>query len=210
MSRYEQGSAMSADEGVEAEGLVKWFNSVKGFGFVEVSGQDQDAFLHVSVVTRAGLQGLAENTRIRCMVAPSQRGTQITRIIQVLGVDANAPISQPRGRGGFGGGGGHGESYGGYGGGFNDSGSGFDRGGFREERAAPSGPVIEISGTVKWYKPEKGFGFAVPEDGSKDVFIHRSVLGRVGLDSIEPGRRIAMQVQSSSKGREAVEIQPLD
>lgn len=208
---------MSADEGIEAEGVVKWFNSVKGFGFVAVNNEPQDAFLHISVVTRAGLQGLAENTRILCMVAPSQRGSQITRIIQVLGVDQNAPAANnsrgDRGgdRGDRGNGGGFGGNFGGgFGGGHDDYGSGGFGGGFREERAAPSGPVAEVNGTVKWYKPDKGFGFAVPEDGGKDVFIHRSVLGKAGLDSIDPGRRIMMQVQSSNKGREAVEIRPLD
>src|SRR5262249_30053839 len=88
LSRFDSGpSAMPATEGTPAEGVVKWFNSVKGFGFVAIDNNPQDAFLHISVVSRAGLQGLNENTRISCMVAPSQRGMQITRIIEVLGVD---------------------------------------------------------------------------------------------------------------------------
>ncbi len=46
--------------------------------------------------------------------------------------------------------------------------------------------------------------------GSKDVFIHRSVLARAGMGSIDPGRKIRMMVQSSQKGREASNIEPLD
>ena len=33
-----------------------------------------------------------------------------------------------------------------------------------------------MEGTVKWYKPDKGFGFIIPEDGQKDIFIHKSCL----------------------------------
>ncbi len=199
MSRYDLGSAMPASEGTQAEGIVKWFNGVKGFGFVAIDGNPQDAFLHISVVTRAGLQGLSENTRINCMVAPSQRGMQITRIIDVLGVDPNAPASDNRRANGGGMGGGR--DFGGqrdFGGGN----GGFDR--------TPTGPASETAGTVKWYKPDKGFGFAVPDDGGKDVFIHRSVLARLGLDSIDPGRKIKMQVVSSNKGREASSIEVID
>src|SRR5262245_51365231 len=113
---------MPADEGVQAQGLVKWFNGVKGFGFVAIDGNPQDAFLHISVVNRAGLQGLSENTRISCMVAPSARGMQITRIIEVLGVDENAGASS-------GGGGGGGDRGGGRSGGPRGGDRGGDRGG---------------------------------------------------------------------------------
>lgn len=219
---------MPAAEGVQAEGIVKWFNSVKGFGFVAIDNNPQDAFLHISVVTRAGLQGLSENTRISCMVAPSQRGMQVTRIIEVLGVDPNAPSGgSERGgeraeRGGYGGGYGGGgyerAPRGGYGGGDHYGDHRGDHrgdhhgghGGYERERAEPSGPVTEAEGTVKWYKTDKGFGFAVPDDGGKDVFIHRSVLAKVGLGTIEPGRKIRMQIVNSQKGREAASIEIVD
>lgn len=215
---------MPAGEGVQAEGIVKWFNGVKGFGFVAINNNQQDAFLHVSVVNRAGLQGLSENTRIMCEVAPSQRGMQVTRIIEVLGVDPNAPASAPRHEGGGRfddgerGGGRYGDrgdrgGRGGYGGDRGERGGyGGDRGGYGGDRGPreSSGPEVEVVGTVKWYKPDKGFGFAVPDDGSKDVFIHRSSLARLGMNSIDPGRKIKMMVTTSAKGREASSIEVMD
>jgi CspA family cold shock protein len=70
-------------------------------------------------------------------------------------------------------------------------------------RQPPSGPESEMIGTVKWFKPDKGFGFVMPDDKDKDIFIHKSVVQRAGLLQLESGQRVKMRVQSSSKGREA-------
>lgn len=202
MSRYDLGSAMPAGEGVQADGIVKWFNGSKGFGFVAINNNSSDAFLHISVVTRAGLQGLAENTRLRCMVVPSQRGMQVTHILEVMGIDPNAPqpstnSGQRRERNDFD---------------ARDSRGEHGRSDFSSpaQSRQPIGPEVEVTGSIKWYKTDKGFGFAMPEDGSKDVFIHRSVLERAGLQDIEPGRKIRMMVTTSQKGREASKIDLLD
>ena len=45
-------------------GTVKWFNSTKGFGFIEPSDGGQDVFVHISAVERAGLNGLNEGQKI--------------------------------------------------------------------------------------------------------------------------------------------------
>lgn len=74
-------------------------------------------------------------------------------------------------------------------------------------RPAPTGPVVELTGTIKWFKPNKGFGFATPDDGGRDVFVHRSIVAQAGLQQIESGQRVKMKVQTASKGREAVEIE---
>jgi CspA family cold shock protein len=74
-------------------------------------------------------------------------------------------------------------------------------------RAAPTGPEEDISGSVKWFKPDKGFGFVAPDDGDRDVFVHRSVLMRAGLQQLEPGQKVRMKVQTASKGREATMIE---
>ncbi|GGZ30336.1 MULTISPECIES: cold-shock protein [Asticcacaulis] len=47
-----------------AEGTVKWFNSTKGFGFIQPSNGGSDVFVHISAVQRAGLQGLADGQKI--------------------------------------------------------------------------------------------------------------------------------------------------
>ncbi len=45
-------------------GTVKWFNSTKGFGFIEPSNGGQDVFVHISAVERAGMSGLSEGQKV--------------------------------------------------------------------------------------------------------------------------------------------------
>ncbi len=47
-----------------AEGTVKWFNTTKGFGFIQPSDGGNDVFVHISAVQRAGLQGLSDGQRV--------------------------------------------------------------------------------------------------------------------------------------------------
>ena len=80
-------------------------------------------------------------------------------------------------------------------------------------RARPERPrqpsdqaAIEEIGTVKWYNPDKGFGFVAIGDGGKDVFVHASVLQRAGIADLAEGQRVTMQVVEGVKGREAAAI----
>lgn len=67
--------------------------------------------------------------------------------------------------------------------------------------------TFTMGGIVKWYKPEKGFGFIIPDDGMKDVFIHKSCLDRLGLEELFAGQRVRVTLRSVDKGREATELQ---
>jgi len=47
-----------------------------------------------------------------------------------------------------------------------------------------------ISGTVKFYNNQKGFGFIAPDDGSKDVFVHATALERAGISGLAEGQKV--------------------
>ena len=66
--------------------------------------------------------------------------------------------------------------------------------------------AVEEIGTVKWYHPDKGFGFIVRDRGGKDIFVHASALARAGLTELMEGQRVAVDMVEGGKGPEAVNI----
>ena len=58
------------------------------------------------------------------------------------------------------------------------------------------------NGTVKFFNNAKGFGFITPDDGSKDVFVHKNDL----IDNIAEGDKVSFEVEESPKGLNAVEV----
>ncbi|MFT6556641.1 cold-shock protein [Sneathiella sp.] len=62
---------------------VKWFNTAKGFGFVEPLDGSGDAFVHISVLQHNGLQGLPEGAPIVCDLAAGVRGQQVQKIVDL-------------------------------------------------------------------------------------------------------------------------------
>jgi len=68
----------------------------------------------------------------------------------------------------------------------------------------------DMTGIVKWYKPEKGFGFVRADDGGADILLHSKLLKRYGFEAIEPRTPLLLKVRSTSKGRLAVDFQIID
>ena len=74
---------------------------------------------------------------------------------------------------------------------------------------APSGPPVQA--VVKWYNPEKGFGFVALADGSGDAFLHVSVVERSGHDdSVPPGATLEVRAGPGPKGPQVTEILSVD
>ncbi|MBT8077423.1 MAG: cold-shock protein [Gammaproteobacteria bacterium] len=62
-----------------------------------------------------------------------------------------------------------------------------------------------VSGTVKWFNDEKGFGF-IEREGGKDVFVHHSAIQMEGFKSLKEGQRVSMIVTQGQKGPQAEEV----
>ncbi len=56
-------------------------------------------------------------------------------------------------------------------------------------------------GTVKWFNPQKGYGFIQPEDGSKDVFVHISAVERSGMGSLHEGQKVSFEIERGRDGK---------
>ena len=165
----------AAPSGPAIDAIVKWFNTEKGFGFVELADGSGDAFLHAAVLEAAGHAAVDPYSKLSVQVGVGQKGRQITA---VLAVDASTGVG-PRGNA-------------------RPSAKASGR-----ERPDPA-TATSIEGTVKWFNADKGFGFVVCEDGEKDVFVHASIVERAGLRGLDEGQRLAMKVVKTQKGREAI------
>ena len=73
---------------------------------------------------------------------------------------------------------------------------------------APSGPPL--SGVVKWFSPEKGFGFVSLSDGSGDAFLHGSLLTQSGIGAVQPAETLEVRVGPGHKGPHVTEVLSVD
>jgi CspA family cold shock protein len=163
-----------SDTDVKVAAVVKWFSISKGFGFVAPVDGSPDAFLHISVLTSAGLQTVSSGTELLCLIGSGTKGSQVKQILNVLKEESQINHSDP------------------------------------DDIADHSGN--NITGSVKWFNNDKGFGFILVDPSSvdhsnQDVFIHKTVLRRCGVEQLETGQRVVIRVKDASKGYEAVWIE---
>jgi cold shock protein len=160
---------------------VKWFNAEKGYGFVALADGSGDVFLHVNALQAAGHQAVSPGATLRVRVGAGQKGRQVDQVVSVDESTAEQPGARrpqfPRTR---------------------------TEGAPRRQVDLSS--AVEMAGTVKWYNPDKGFGFITPQAGGKDVFVHATVLERAGLAPLQEGQSVRMGVVQGAKGPEAATI----
>ncbi len=65
-------------------GTVKWFNTTKGFGFIQPDSGGKDVFVHISAVERAGLTGLADNQKVSYELIEGRDGRQSAGELKTL------------------------------------------------------------------------------------------------------------------------------
>jgi len=59
---------------------------------------------------------------------------------------------------------------------------------------------------VKWFNPDRGYGFITPEDGSKDVFVHYSEIDMDGFRTLEESDEVEFEIEQADKGPQAVRV----
>ena len=79
-----------------------------------------------------------------------------------------------------------------------------------DPRPGPRSSGPEIDAVVKWFNPQKGFGFAELGDGSGDAFLHVRAVEAAGYRELEPGTRLTVRVAQGQKGPQVTEITSVD
>jgi CspA family cold shock protein len=162
--------------GVDA--IVKWFKDDKGYGFVEVGSGRSDAFLHASILHAAGVGTVSAGARLRVVVRDGPKGPQVAHLVQA---NASGTVEQPRR-------------------------SLRNRASLTRRTQPDPGAAVSMAGRVKWFDDAKGFGFVLPDDCGKDIFVHVSTLGAAGLARLVDGQAVTMRVVETPRGREAIAI----
>lgn len=169
-----------------ANGVVKWFNPAKGFGFIQPEDGGQDVFVHIAAVERSGLSGLNEGDQVNYELEEDRRsGKTSAGQLRVTGHGA-VPAGGGGGRGGPGGA---------------RPPRSFDgpRGGGGGGGGFSSGTGETGTGVVKWFNTTKGFGFIQPDNGGGDVFVHISAVERAGLRGLNEGQQVGYELEQDRR-----------
>jgi CspA family cold shock protein len=182
---FRGGGAQPPATGPTVDAVVKWFKADKGYGFVELSNGQGDAFLHANALHASGHESVPTGAKLKVMVGAGAKGAQVTRVVEV---DTAGVVERPARA-------------------FSPGGGGGDGGARPPRRVAPDPTsAVSVSGRVKWFDDAKGFGFVASDDGGKDVFVHISVLGPSGISHLAEGQPVNMRVVDTPKGREAISL----
>ncbi len=171
--------AMSGDETLV--GRVKWFDVVKGYGFVTPEDSGGDVLIHYNLLDKLGRKSLPEGSRVTLVARRGPRGRQAVSILEfdlstAVGPDPDRASERSANR--------------------------IDPLDFLEN----AGDFERVQ--VRWFNRAKGYGFLLRDDGVTQIFIHMETVRRGGFENLLPGDQLEARVHDGPRGALAVVIRP--
>ncbi|KQW67074.1 hypothetical protein ASE17_20325 [Phenylobacterium sp. Root77] len=155
------------------QGVVKFFNANKGFGFISPSDGADDVFVHVTALHDSGLDGLNEGDEVSFEITRDRRSGKSTATGLTL-LAAATPSSRggrpPR-----------------------------QAPGAQRQGGGSHSSLGSANGVVKWFNASKGFGFITPDVGGEDIFVHISAVEQAGLSSLTEGQTLSFDVEQDRR-----------
>ena len=66
--------------------------------------------------------------------------------------------------------------------------------------------MSKVTGTVKWFNADKGYGFLTQDNGGKDVFVHHTAITGDGYKTLDEGQKVSFDIEQGQKGPAAVNV----
>ncbi|MEO0823202.1 MAG: cold shock domain-containing protein [Pseudomonadota bacterium] len=162
-------------------GQVKWYDAIKGYGFVVPDDGGGDVMVHASCVRNFGITALAEGARVRLVTTMGARGLHAQELLEVDDSTATMSLSQ----------------------------NSVSDGGVARPTDFLS-PEAELSplqpARVKWFDKQKGFGFVNVFGNPEDVFVHMEIVRRCGFPDLSSGEGMAVRTFRGPRGLMVAEL----
>lgn len=177
--RIEESAAAVIDTAFEISGVVKWFDAIKGYGFIIPDDGREDVLIHSSCLKQMGRDALEEGATVVCEAVRRAKGFQAVRVLDVDDTTAIKSASQSA------------------------------RAQSPRSPTAGVVPIGEFeTAIVKWFNRARGYGFVTRGEGTPDIFIHMETLRRFGVRDLVPGQEVRVRFGEGPKGLMVAEMTP--